>query len=279
MTFEKFFRQPYKERQLVVFRRDALEPSKTPLSKLINDALWNINRYPLLTSLASAPFGGIAHLLLPVALTELFSQLSKIDKGITYIPYKSIGMFNLPKGEVREGVIYVGHPIETEFLAYFPMEEFHQSLHRQKSHELVRILSAMNLKHFTIKHLQGYKDLTGYSGDLGGKKGGTKFSAGGEYSKRSSADFDILWDVTTKVTDEPPRLPDDLVWYEFEPDWQIAMQIVKEDRLQKMNFHYSYRQDFGVDLKLKIAVNSLKASAQNKHQKFQSTLWDVTIER
>lgn len=282
MTFEEFFRKPYVERQLIIFDRNVSEPTTISVESVIHDLSARFQKEPvkyiaLLVGglVLPVPAGFIGAGMIGFVLREVLHKMKKI----TYMPLDHAHMLSLPKGRIKEGAIYIGHPIETQYKFYYPMHEFHLSLHKQKSSELIRILRSLQVTRLRIRHVEGYKESSDFSVEASAKVKNRQVGVGVGRKKESSSDYDVIFEATYPPSEEKPQLPENLIWYDYEDEWQLAVEEVLMGRMKTMNFKYSYKQDFGFNVDLKLSLDKAKIKAKTQNNEFQRTLWEVTIER
>ncbi len=285
MSLDDFFHQPYEERQLILFSDIVSKPTVKGIDTAIKELTANYQKEPLkyLPLLAGLPIFGIAGSLTGIpAVAEIRLILKEVltnKEKITYMPTIMAQELALPLGNVKEGEIYIGHPIESQYKSYFPNYDFHLSLHRQKSRELVRILRSLQLTHFRFRHVEGYRDMSRSSMDFSAKIDGVKVGGGGGQKNEASCDYEVIWEETYAPTNEKPILPDGLIWFDHEDEWQLAIEGALQERMKSMKFKYSYKNDFGVDIDWNLVLDKAKVKTKTQKQEFQRTEWEVIIER
>jgi len=272
MTMDEFLAKPYRERQILVFSKKVTKPTSEDL-KSVEGIAQVIVKYSTIATFIALPTPGLASIL--VALIPL---IFKRNNNITYMPTDHAKYLSLPQGDITEGEFYIGHPIQEQCRSYYPLGKFHASMHRQKSHELIRILRSLKVGHFMIKHIQGYKTESDTSIDANLKDAKQDFGASGSYRKKEGAEACIIWDEVSEKPEGPPQLPEDLIWYDYEDEWKLAFEPILNGTLKQMKLTYSYNDDFGVDLKAGLKAAIFKANAKYKQASFQSTKWEVVIE-
>jgi hypothetical protein len=143
-------------------------------------------------------------------------------------------------------VVYAVNPKQSTM--YRPLASFHEELLAHKISELDRFLNALGAREYSIRHLRTR------GSNSGGYIGVEPFAkAGGETT--SLALCERVWSGTSDGHE--PSLPDGLVWYPGERDWQnLADSRFKGTRRQ---FAFSVRQQesFGVDAELAARVEAL----------------------
>jgi hypothetical protein len=286
MTLEDFLNKPYNERQLIMFSSKVSEPSMINAESAIEDMSSKIKKKDLLYL---APL--LAGVILPIPLALLtaaelsgllgisLKEIFKNNKLVTYMPMTYVKDLSLPKGNIIDGSIYIGHPIESQLKYYYPINEFHLSLHRQKSHELINILRSLQLTRFRIRHVEGYRDLSSFSVDASAKVEKVTIGAGGGKKSESSSDYDIIWEETAVPSAKKPKLPKNLIWYDYEDEWQLAVERALKEGMKSISFKYSYKNDFGANINWKLVLANVKAKVETQKYEFQRTIWEVTLER
>lgn len=172
-----------------------------------------------------------------------FLKLEKNDKNIIYvadnIKYISEHFKSLIRKDLPEINFPVGHPIDDHFYLahpylenkYIPMQNYENLLFSDKVRELSYILQCLGATDIEIDSLKGssVEAVSNYSLDLNAN-GNVKIHSG-SVSKNSKSDSvnssKSLSQLATKQKFTPtkkPYLPESLIWYHHEPEWQQIYQ-------------------------------------------------------
>ena len=254
MTFEDFFKKPYEERQLIVFSRDVSTPTTQSFFVFLKELKSRIWKHPIKYIFRQWLYSGVSYAVLFHLIKELFSD----DKEVTYLPVSYADELTLPKGLLEVCTIYVAHPIDSQNKCYYPISEFHISLHKQKSHELIQILRSLQATHLEIRHIEGSKDVEGLSVDMSVPVDSVKVGIEAGMETKSNRAYDLMWQENHPPSDVKPQLPQNLIWYDYEEDWQFAVEGVLKHGAKSMSFKYSYINDYGINLDLNIAYDKAK---------------------
>jgi hypothetical protein len=275
MTVEEFIQLHYSNRQLIMFSMDIIEPTTSSLLVTLQEMYGKVKKHPIKYFFRQALYNDITF----QAMRQMWNELFKDDRPLTFFPTEYAESFKLPPGQVHVGELYTAHPITSQNLFYYPLHEFHLSMHRQKSHELIQILRSMQVKYYRIEHIEGFKDGKGFSVDGSAIIDDMKIGVGGGQRKETSFENNVICEETPTPTGEIPQLPQSLIWYDFEPEWQVAVDGILKHGTQQMSFVYSYVNNYGVDINFNLAYDKAKLNTKIQGTEFQKTVWKVTFER
>lgn len=273
MTLQDLLAEPYVNRQLIVFSREISNLTTLALSVYLKELWAQMDKHPVKYSFRQMIYSGVTLQVLGKLISELF----KGDRQITFLPVECAKELSLPKGNLLVGELYVAHPLESQAKFYYPMSDFHQALHRQKSHELIEILRSLKVGHFSIKHVEGSKDVSGLLAKIGTQVKKVKINGSAEMEETHKEDSSIIWEETTKNISGRPTLPRNLIWYDYELDWQLAVKGLKNDPENPIHFKYQYKNDYEINRKAGMKILNHEMNIKYKHSAFQSTCWEVRI--
>jgi hypothetical protein len=173
-----------------------------------------------------------------------------------------------------------GHPLKKVVYAadpalagsYHPIATFHQILFESKVAEGLRFLSGLGATETAIEYIDGFEraagvDITG--SDVGGVEVGGTFDVRTQH--RSSAR------TTMKLTPTgAPRIADDLVWLHSEPLWMAIAHARLESGLRSFSLELAYKDDFGVNAKLKARIATAGLELGGNFTDYRETVWKLS---
>lgn len=169
-----------------------------------------------------------------------------------------------PTGHPINDTLYVCHPYRHNY--YLPYDSCEIELLRDELREFKRIMKKLGAKHIDysdiFKHDEAKKKTTSKT-----YKGGVedlKYSAQGsresdlknEVEKGIQSELEESWDGL--LTEEKPKLPDNLIWYNHREDWKDEC----ESRLEGRTIHYSFS----------ISVSSFEMTNEQEREKINAEL-------
>lgn len=220
-------------------------------------------------------------------------------------------MVAVPLDEAKETLRFPpGHPIVRHVYAahplvrtrYIPVASFHRSLLEEKANELMFILASLGATRVRVCHKMGYRmngggsvevnmahAFGGDSSDDGSERpGGMKSPNGGKQKAKnqgSSNDaygFDasgrherraeVMFEEEYRPSGQP-RLPDGLHWYAHEPSWRAVAERRMKFNTAKFQATLNYTESYGIDAKLKVAVEGAGLKLGGEFTEFAATSW------
>lgn len=134
-----------------------------------------------------------------------------------------------PIGHPIPGTIYIGNPIVPNM--YIPYEGYEFEFFKTKVYEYCRLLQCLGATEVSIKTIKGRSasEATSSTNHLDGTVGVKAFSASGERTtnadkKRETSSSSKLEIVQRFDPKQKPYVPDDLIWYKEQSDWQSKVQ-------------------------------------------------------
>ncbi len=134
-----------------------------------------------------------------------------------------------PKGHPIQGTIYIGNPIVPNM--YIPYEGYEFEFFKTKVYEYCRLLQCLGATEVSIKTIRGRSasEATSSANHTDGTLGVKAFSASAEQTtnaekKRETSSSSELEIVQRFDPKQKPYVPDDLIWYKEQSDWQSKVQ-------------------------------------------------------
>jgi len=298
MDIEKFFDQPYTDRQLVKFVDDSkLEKKSLWVAILEDDKLFVAPAAGIVgaTRLISIPIKKLLNrsepdtpdsesdnLLQFLSLKKTRERLlTSLKEGESPQKYRKKGVvihllgrsylehFKLPPTHPRNNTIYVAHPVLQQ--EYTPLANFHRSTFENKFNELLTLLSHLGAKTIEVYHLRGW---------------GTEFAAnlGIRVSTPTTANVDVKRHTEQALLykailqGHAPSIPEGLKWYYTEPNWQQFVDQRLHHGLQTFSLHYTYTDDFGITTELGSKLKKIGFDLGGNLEGHTATEWRVTGE-
>jgi len=314
MDIEKFFDQPYTDRQLVKFVDDSeLQKKSLWIAILEADKIFEASATGIVSvkGWISEPIGlaalGIKKLLnksepdSPKSdsdnllqsltfkktrerlLTSLIEEKSEIKSHQKYrkkgVVINSIGRsyiehFKLPPTHPRNNTIYVAHPVLQQ--EYTPLADFHRSTFENKFYELLSLLTHLGAKTIEVYHMRGWG--SEFAAHLGVPFGtlplGTPNTA--NVSSQRHAEQTLLYKAV--LQGHTPSMPEGLNWYFNERDWQQIVDQRLHHGLKSFSLQHTYTDDFGINFKLGSKLKKVGFDLGGNFEGYTATEWRVTGE-
>lgn len=187
--------------------------------------------------------------------------------GALVIDHKSaVAELQLPPGHPLIGHAYAGHPLCAP--RYLPAAAFHRQLFEEKVNELMTLLASLGATRVRVVCRQGYRSAGGVN--LGVSKGASG-TIGIEGSKSSSSEAMFEEHFRPK---EPPKLPENLIWFGHEPSWQAVADRRLKFNTSKFHAELHYEDSFGIDAKVKVGIEKLGVNLGGHFTDFETTVWE-----
>jgi hypothetical protein len=197
-----------------------------------------------------------------------------IQKEIEIVTISNSQANNLifPPGHPQKGCVYVCNPVQPK--AYFPLAEFHRMMLESKFSEIISILMSLGAESISVERIIGINSEITIECDA---KTVTKDSVGCSISQTKNQDKSFIFDAKLKPKNKP-KLPNKLVWYEFEPTWQVITNGRMECGLQKFMLNVTYLENYGITADLNSSIKGNGLSVGGEFKEHQSTIWKVSGE-
>lgn len=192
------------------------------------------------------------------------------------IPIRQTGRRELssvvfPPGHPRDGVVYVGHPVQPT--VYYTAANFHRFTFEHKFSEAIDVLMHLGATSIRVEHVRGWS--REFAASLSTPLDTGEVAAGIEANKKSQTE--LLFEANLTGRSEP-QLPSYLVWYSHEPTWQTIAKARMNFGLRNFTLTMSYDDDFGVNASLKASVAKTSFSLGGEFEDHVATAWKITGE-
>jgi hypothetical protein len=177
----------------------------------------------------------------------------------------------LPPGHPREGVVYIGNPVDPP--RYYPAAEFHRMTFEHKLAEAVRLLMALGATELEVRHVAGRSREWAASIDVPIPSKG--LVVGGEGQGRVSSSSALLFRATLEGASEP-SVPGDLAWYPHEPTWRQVADGRMRYGLREFALAVRYDDDFGVRGSFEAAAAKYGLELGGAFEEHRSTEWRIS---
>jgi hypothetical protein len=125
---------------------------------------------------------------------------------------------------------------------------------------------------------EAFSDVEGRSAEWSSKIdiGAEGRKVGGEMGGTQQSKASILYEASFAGSKDP-ALPQDLVWYEYEPTWKEIAEGRLEHNLQNFELNVEYTDDFGINLGLisKLGGSWGGLDLGGKFENHKSTIWRI----
>lgn len=153
-----------------------------------------------------------------------------VTDGITVFRMSNIpSCIKFPIGHPIANQLYIGHPYNPQL--YVPYEESEDLFFVDKVHELCYLLECLGAEEISITSVKGKSvdEMNNISANVSGSADVKLFSGEGgvQQSGSSQTQTKDLKQRTMKMVFEPtrkPYVPDNLIWYEEQPQWKRLVQ-------------------------------------------------------
>ena len=273
---------PYAQRRRIMVVDDAAlaDPSKLPGHQGVIDKAFGVvgkaraGYWNFTQKYYKAVFGNtIGGVMAKVVKPFIGGGDASADSELKFVPVgrsEAAGL-KFPLGHPLDGVLYVGHPALPE--VYYPAATFHRFTFEHKFAEAVRLLMCLGARQIEVEHEAGwsreFSSRIAFPVAAAGVQVG--LSGGGSQSSNSRA----LFAAAPVAPTQPPRVPEDVVWYPHEPTWQQIAEGRIRHGLQDFSLAVKYENDFGVNGGLKVAAGNAGIDLGGKFEDHQLTVWRI----
>ena len=184
---------------------------------------------------------------------------------------QAVGL-HFPHGHPRRKVVYVGDPEVPN--NYYPLGSFHREMFDSKVSEVTRLLMGLGATSISVEYTEGYK-----SG------GSIKFAAstpkdtdvelGGGIKRTSEINSNAKITMNLSPT-KRPEIPEGLVWFRHERQWQEIATARLEHGLQNFSLEVRYTDDLGIDANLVAKIHGVGFESGGTVTNFKETVWSVS---
>ena len=221
----------------------------------------------------------ITKLALKILTGGLYYELAKVViQGITQlrnhgIKVRQVGrseasQLRFPPGHPRDGVLYVGHPATPS--VYYTIAQFHRLTFEHKFAEAVSLIESLGATEIMVEHVSGWSKEFSIKMSAALPQAG----AGVTFGHNGESDSHLLFKAELEGTSKP-AIPDNMVWFEYEPMWQQLAQSRVKFGLKNFSLSIQYEDDFGVNAGLKATVKGVGLDLGGNFEDYQSTVWKM----
>jgi len=269
---------PYYERQLITIVpdevKDAEEKAKLELEKSKDEKKLKSTDYlDIVTNILKKspnPQMMLSGFLLQFG-TELFKTIKDLyKKGIEVFTVSSSESSSLlfPPGHPRRKSLYVGHPANPN--VYFPFADFHRLMFESKFSEAVILLMSLGAETLNVERLEGW----GYEMSSQVVVPIQMEKAGVEVSGKIEKERGLMFSASLQPN-HSPVIPDNLVWYNYEPTWKMIVDGRTKYGLKEFSMNVTYKDDFGIGVKLKGEIEKAGFEIGTNFQGHNETVWNI----
>ncbi|MBL7255360.1 hypothetical protein [Paractinoplanes lichenicola] len=189
--------------------------------------------------------------------------------GLLVEPLNRADAYHLPSSSPAEGVLYVPHPRAARVL--YPAATYHRDIFLGKVTEAVRLLAGLGARQVHIEHEDGHS--ADWLGSLGAPQWGAEVHTGGEHSVSGSLLLSARFPGHSQ-----PTVPDDLLWYDYEPGWQAFGEGRIRHRQRDGRLVVSHTEDTRLDSRVsaKMVQLGLDTSVLAQLHTRQTTTWTLS---
>lgn len=198
-------------------------------------------------------------------------------------------------GHPRTGVTYIQHPLRTN--TYYDVDAFHANLLSSKHGELMYLLQCLGAKRVSLKvdhsvtEEQRQRLATQQSGGAEGLIVGGSFQRDAQAESGSTAAlYQKLAESAEFTGNVEPHIPEDLVFFPHEEQWQRMAQTALQHGYRKTHVVLEYRQDYAINERYLSQVESalktlfrdfnlrLKKDFTSEVKRITSTTWEYEVD-
>lgn len=270
MDSDALLKLPYDSRRLIVVSDRLTERSERAAQPSAA-----VDRAGTLGKLAALAPQAALFVLTGAVGMELARRLRRLrDQGTTVRPISlaTAQPLRFPPGHPRSNVVYAAHPVDPG--AYIPAADFHRFLFQHKVAEAQRLIRMLGATSVMVRSVQGWdREAAAHLGlSFPEPSSGVTGTASASAERTSTSGNEIITTMTLKPLGDP-RVPDDLVWYPHEPLWNEIARARIESGLREFSIDVRSSDDFGINSKLKAAVDKVGLEAGGKFVEHVETTW------
>lgn len=203
-------------------------------------------------------------------LEKALNTIAEIDNVSVFSAQRARDL-EFPPGHPRERLVYAKHPAKSTM--YFPLATFHKFTFEHKFAEVIRLLAALGASSIQAEHVKGFG--REFAANLAGAFAATGESATMEAGQSRNDNSRLLF-TSTLEGHASPTIPDDLVWYPFEPMWQTIANNRTKHNLKQFSLTLTYTEDFGINAGLKAQLSKASLEIGGNFEEHQSTVWTLS---
>lgn len=293
--------KPYTDRRLILFIDDEVVEAHERAEKAVAESrkyIFGADSYleyfkPRLQYLSIDDLSRI------LAIVRSYFLAKRDGLDIKIVGKSLISNFQLPPGHPRDNVVYIGHPAVPQW--YMPLSDFHRAVFEHKFSEAMSMLMNLGAKSIRVKYIKGWglefllnldtvafflpskaqeEVAAGSLPDICEKQVSSpekmttlspQEKARGE-ELRGNVEQVVLLRTSAK-NEEVPRLPANLVWYQYEPTWQWVGEGRINFSLKEFILDVSCREDFDINLSLKNKLDRAGFNVGGEFERHIPTMW------
>ena len=262
--------RPYAERQLLVVADDAVVQAERQVEAEAADSGkavdWNrVAKYALLG------VAGVAYVAIETARAAARARERGVD--VLTVSRTEARVLRFPPGHPRDRVLYVGHPAAATL--YYPAAGFHRLTFEHKFAEAIRLLISLGATELEVEHRRGWSSEFAANLDLAFPLFSVPVETDAKGGRKRSGSSSALFRATLRGS-ENPLIPADMVWYPYEPTWELVAEGALHSGLREFELTVRYEDDYGVDAGLKLAVEKVGLDLGGSFQEHVSTSWKIS---
>jgi len=150
-------------------------------------------------------------------------------------------------------MFYICHPLRQN--KYFSLDDFHDKVFGDKQSELVYLLQSIGADSIQVEAVKDTVENNSSSNiRTSGMEDETLVGISADHSDEQKTDQHRQfrqsgkWDIELQRI-KSPYIPNDLVWYNYEPTWQRIAQSALNGNYKKVTLELRYQEDFSINAK------------------------------
>ena len=270
---------PYSNKRLIVIMPDDVKNAEIEVLKRTNASDTENGKNKNWAELALPAIASyMAERISPYALgiefaSGIYNGIKKLaQKEIDIVTVSSSQANNLvfPPGHPQKRCVYVGNPVNPK--SYFPLAEVHRMMLESKFAEIISILMFLGAESIKVERIRGMGSEITIKCDVGLPIGD---AVGGKVSREFNEEKSYIFEAKLNPSHKP-KMPSNLVWYQFEPTWQVISNGRIEHGLQNFVLNVTYLENYGITTDLNLAVKGNGLSAGGEFKEHESTIWRIS---
>jgi hypothetical protein len=178
---------------------------------------------------------------------------------------------SFPPGHPHDNVLYIGNPVEPA--TYYLAADFHTRTFEHKTAELQRLLAFLGATRIKTVAEHGWRQTS--SGSLKAPLVKVPGTLGAKL--RRTVDRNAFSESVRTLNAAEPQVPDGLVWYPHEREWQHTAELRLLQRIKSDNVLLRYSDNYGIDADLAAKIGKLNISVGGKFERQIDTLWRLQV--
>lgn len=260
---------PYAERRLIVVN-DHVVQALQGADEGDGGAKWS---WGVVTSVFAVGSIGAAGGLLALRAYEKWkarNQAEADDPLCLAITFAEAKHLRFGTGHPLRNVVYAADPVMSN--GYHPIASFHQTLFESKVAEALRLLRCLGATEISMEYLEGFERAAGV--DVAGS--GNGLAEVGGHAGRTAKGHTSAKTTMKLAPTGPPFIASDLLWFHSEPLWMEVAHARLESGLTSFNVELAYKDDFGVNAKLKARIAKAGLELGGSFTEYRETIWKLS---